>query len=127
MTADKSRHDRLEHGVLSGSYAMTTRRVSMLIILAMLVMVIGHTPVSAQEAAPPQPEGAPPPPAEGAAPAPPEGAPPPPPEGAPPPPPGQSAPAQGQPQVQQGAERTPPRLSFTSGEVSFWRAGAEDC
>src|SRR5262249_57624888 len=62
-----------------------------------------------------------PPPAEGAAPAPPEGAPPPPPEGAPPPPPGQSAPAQGQPQAQQGAERTPPRLSFTSGEVSFWR------
>ena len=25
-----------------------------------------------------------------------------------------------------GFERTPPRLSFTDGEVSFWRAGAED-
>jgi len=25
-----------------------------------------------------------------------------------------------------GLERTPPRLSFTDGEVSFWRSGAED-
>ncbi len=28
-----------------------------------------------------------------------------------------------EPQV---AERTPPRLSFTDGKVSFWRPGAED-
>src|SRR5512145_2166990 len=25
-----------------------------------------------------------------------------------------------------GFERTPPRLSFADGEVSFWRSGAED-
>src|SRR5207249_219115 len=28
--------------------------------------------------------------------------------------------------IPRGAEPTPPRLSFTDGEVSFWRPGAED-
>ena len=61
--------------------------------------------------------------AQNEAPAPPTG----PPPSAPPP---QSAPAQQQPAAQQGEteelDRTPPRLSFTDGEVSFWRTGAED-
>src|SRR5713101_7388966 len=46
---------------------------------------------------------------------------PPPPQAEAPPPAGETAPAPG------GAgERTPPRLSFIYGEVSFWRPGAED-
>src|SRR5262249_20794344 len=51
-----------------------------------------------------------------------------PPPGAPPagPPPG-SAPAAASQQSEAGeADRTPPRFSFTDGEVSFWRNGAED-
>jgi len=51
---------------------------------------------------------------------------PPPPEGAPPPgpPPSDGAPTGNQ--AAGAAGRTPPRLSFVDGSVSFWRPGAED-
>jgi hypothetical protein len=39
---------------------------------------------------------------------------------------GAGAPAAAQDDQAIGFERTPPRLSFTDGEVSFWRVGAED-
>jgi Family of unknown function (DUF6600) len=43
------------------------------------------------------------------------------------PPPPQALPPPGEPQhAGQFVERTPPRLSFTQGEVSFWRPGAGD-
>src|SRR5437016_1985045 len=41
----------------------------------------------------------------------------------PPPPPGDEAPPE---QAEAARPRTPVRLSFTRGEVSFWRPGAED-
>ena len=59
---------------------------------------------------PPPPEEAPP--SQEAAPS----------QAAPAPPPGEAPPAQGD----ERPEGTPPRLSYTHGEVSFWRPGAED-
>ena len=75
--------------------------------------------------------------AQPAPPAPPAGQPPPPPPSAPPgaqqppPPPGTlstqaSPPAPGDPSSAPIPEVTPPRLSYLYGEVSFWRAGADD-
>ncbi len=76
-----------------------------------LLMLIGGVPaLHAQEPTPP--EGQPPAP---------QGQPPPP-QAAPAAPPAEAPPAP----ADQAEERTPPRLSFTSGDVSFWRPGAEE-
>ena len=71
--------------------------------------------------------------AQPAPPAPPGGQPPPPPPGAqqPPPPPGTQSPQAPQPAPGDASaaampEVTPARLSYLNGEVSFWRAGADD-
>jgi hypothetical protein len=72
-------------------------------VAVLLMITAAMPPLYAQE---PPPEGAPPP-AQGVA---------------PPPPPGESA----APPQDQSGDRTPPRLSFTNGDVSFWRLGAED-
>jgi hypothetical protein len=77
-------------------------------ILLALAPLLAVPPAGSQTEMPPPsdatpaPEDASPPPPEGSAPAPPEGT-------------AETAP---------GAERTPPRLSFVDGEVSFWRQGA---
>ena len=94
------------------------------------VIALSGALVARAENPPPPPEGEPPapPPAEAApAPAPSEGeaAPPASPEPAPAPAPPPGAPAPGAAQGN-GEDRTPPRLSFTDGEVSFWRSGADD-
>ena len=73
----------------------------------------------------------PPPPPPGAPPEPPPGTNAPAPSQAPMPGPGQAGPPQGAPPqgasaADAGEDHTPPRLSFTDGEVSFWRTGAED-
>ena len=82
-------------------------------LLAIGIVVSTSGPVrAADDAEPPPPPGeeAPPPPAPEEAPAPPEA------------PAGEEAPAP----PEAPAVTTPPRLSFTHGEVSFWRPGAED-
>jgi hypothetical protein len=88
-------------------------------VLATLPLLIA-TALRAQ--VPPPPAGQPPPPPAGEGAAPPAEPPPPPPGKPPPPPPGEAPP----PASAEEVERTPPRLSFTQGEASFWRTGAEE-
>ncbi|HTO52988.1 MAG TPA: DUF6600 domain-containing protein [Myxococcota bacterium] len=90
------------------------------LLRALAALMLCAAPLAAQA----QGEGEAPPPG---APAPPPGAPPAPPSGATAPAPSSapnSASAQGAGRAE--LDRTPPRLSFTDGEVSFWRNGAED-
>jgi len=94
------------------------------------VLVLTSALVARAENPPPPPGEPPAPPPAEAAPVPNEG------EGAPPaspePGPGQAMPpgAPGAPPGgaanAPGPDQTPPRLSFTDGEVSYWRSGAED-
>ena len=91
--------------------------------IAVLLFALTFAPIHAQEpqeAPPPQPQEALPPPEGQAAPAPEEQ--PAPPEQAPPAPPEEGGGDQGA----DAANRTPPRLSYAYGQVSFSRAGADD-
>ena len=96
-------------------------------LAAVVAVVLGTTSVGAQVPAPPP--GQPPAPPPEVAPPPAKSEPPPP--GAPPAPPPEVAPplAKSEPPPQPAtaeAAPMPARLSFVSGDVSFWRPGAED-
>jgi hypothetical protein len=97
---------------------MITLRRSLATLLS-LTLLVGSAPGAWAADAP----AAPPPPPAGAPPAPPAAAPP-----ATSPADSAAAPDDGQPAPDQpeGAAPTPPRLSYTDGDVSFWRPGGDD-
>src|SRR6188474_1896380 len=98
---------------------MSTRRIlAALLTLSIVVSGPGLARTGSAQQAPPAPPGAQPPPP-----------PPPAPPGAqqPPPPPGtQTIQAPAPAAADSLPEVTPARLSYLDGEVSFWRAGADD-
>jgi hypothetical protein len=95
----------------------TMRAIPMLAIVAALMIVFGGASVTPAQPPPPPPPGAP-----QISPAQPQV---PPPPGVPQISPGQP-PVPAAPDEQAAEERTPPRLSYVDGQVSFWRPGAPE-